>query len=215
MAIIVLDPGHGGDAKVGGSSPNNAVSRPRGLLEKHLTLAVSRRAKAALQAAGHAVFLTRDGDVNLGLAERAALAARRRADIFVSVHFNGWSTPSAQGTETFWWPGAPSRSERLARAVLAETVAASGYRDRGVKTETFGVLDPRRHLAITAACLVELSFITDPAEDARLDDPAYLQRLGAAIAAGCEAYLAAQFPTPTARRAEDGVAARTGQPKPA
>ena len=210
MAIIVLDPGHGGTAKLGGSSPNNAISRPRGILEKHLTLDVAKRAKARLQAAGHAVWLTRNTDVNVALADRAGLAARKRADVFVSIHFNGWTTPTAQGTETFSWPGAPSRSERLARAVLAETVAATGYANRGAKTETFGVLDPSRHLAITAACLVELSFITAPAEDARLDDPAYLQRLGEAVASGCEAYLAAQFPRPVIRRVEDGVSARTG-----
>ena len=210
MAIIVLDPGHGGSAKLGGSSPNNAVSRPRGILEKQLTLDVARRAKARLQAAGHAVWLTLNADVNVALAGRAALAARKRADIFVSIHFNGWTTPTAQGTETFSWPGAPSRSERLARAVLAEAVKATGYANRGAKTETFGVLDPSRHLAITAACLVELSFITAPAEDARLDDAVYLQRLGEAVAAGCEDYLAAQFPRPTVRRVEDGVTARTG-----
>lgn len=210
MAIIVLDPGHGGTAKLGGSSPNNAVSRPRGILEKQLTLDVARRAKARLQAAGHAVWLTRNADVNVALAGRAALAARKRADIFVSIHFNGWTAPTAQGTETFSWPGAPSRSERLARAVLAEAVKATGYANRGAKTETFGVLDPSRHLAITAACLVELSFITAPAEDARLDDAVYLQRLGEAVAAGCEDYLAAQFPRPAVRRVEDGVTARTG-----
>ena len=211
MAIIVLDPGHGGTAKLGGSSPNNAVSRPRGILEKHLTLEIARRAKARLQAAGHAVWLTRNGDVNVALADRSGLAARKRADIFVSIHFNGWTTPTVQGTETFSWPGAPSRSERLARAVLAAAVKATGYANRGAKTETFGVLDPSRHLAITAACLVELSFITSPAEDARLDDPAYLQRLGDALATGCEAYLAAQFPRPAIRRVEDGLTARTGE----
>lgn len=214
MAIIVLDPGHGGSAKLGGSSPNNAISRPRGILEKHLTLNVAKRAKGALQAAGHAVWLTRSTDINVALAERAALAARRRADIFVSIHFNGWTTPAAQGTETFSWPGAPSRSERLAKAVLVETLKATGYANRGAKTETFGVIDPSRHLAITAACLVELSFITAPAEDARLDDPAYLQRLGEAVAAGCEAYLATQFPQPAVRLIEDGVAARTGERDP-
>jgi len=35
MSIIVIDPGHGGDAKVGGSSPNNARG-PSGLLETDL-----------------------------------------------------------------------------------------------------------------------------------------------------------------------------------
>jgi N-acetylmuramoyl-L-alanine amidase len=43
MAVVVIDAGHGGASKVGGSSANNATS-PSGLLEKQLTLAVARQA---------------------------------------------------------------------------------------------------------------------------------------------------------------------------
>lgn len=77
------------------------------------------------------------------------------------------------------------------------------------------VLDPSRRLAITAACLVELSFITAPAEDARLDDPAHLQRLGEAVAAGCEAYLAAQFPRPAVRMSRTASARARAERHPA
>lgn len=214
MAIIVLDPGHGGSAKVGGSSPNNAISKPRGILEKTLTLDVARRAKALLQASGHAVYLTRNGDTNLGLADRAAVARTRKADVFLSIHFNGWPTPDVQGSEAFSHPDAPSRSARLARAVLDKVVVATGYKDRGAKQEKYGVLNPASHLALTAASLVELSFISVPAEDARLTDPAYLDRLADAAARGIEAYLAAEFPRAAGPALEDGFKARTGAAAP-
>lgn len=194
MAIIVLDPGHGGTTKVGGSSPNNATSKPRGILEKTVTLQVALAAKTALQARGHAVHLTRADDTNIGLSARAGVARTRKADVFLSIHFNGWPTPDVQGTETFSHPGAPSRSSRLAQAVLKTLLTATGYANRGAKTNGYAVLDPASHLAITAATLAEISFITTPAEDARLDKPAYIQSLGQAIADGVQAYLDAQFP---------------------
>src|SRR5262245_52125384 len=100
MAIVVIDPGHGGAGKVGGSSGNNATS-PSGLLEKDLTLAVARHARAALDARGHDVRLTRDADVNLSLVDRAAVAKSARADTFVSIHFNGFGDNTVQGTETW------------------------------------------------------------------------------------------------------------------
>jgi N-acetylmuramoyl-L-alanine amidase len=71
MAAVVVDPGHGGLQKVGGSSPNNATS-PSGQLEKDLTLAVARHVEASLTARGHVVTLTRTTDTNLGLSDRAA-----------------------------------------------------------------------------------------------------------------------------------------------
>src|SRR5262245_30862214 len=100
MAVIVLDPGHGGAAAIADSSPNTATS-PSGLLEKDLTLDVARHAASALTALGHEVRLTRTGDVNLGLAARARVARDAGADAFVSVHFNGAADPTSQGTETW------------------------------------------------------------------------------------------------------------------
>jgi len=64
MAVIVIDPGHGGTRTVGGSSPNNAAG-PAGTKEKTLTLAFGLAARAALTERDHTVFMTRTTDVNL------------------------------------------------------------------------------------------------------------------------------------------------------
>ncbi|MFO1435660.1 MAG: N-acetylmuramoyl-L-alanine amidase [Gammaproteobacteria bacterium] len=117
MATVVLDPGHGGTEKVGGSSPNNATG-PCGLQEKTVTLAVALAARDALQGEGVTVLLTRDRDVNLGLAARATVAKRAQAAAFVSIHFNGWTDPTVQGTEVYHDTHATPASRTLAKMLL-------------------------------------------------------------------------------------------------
>lgn len=107
LGTIVLDPGHGGTRKVGGSSPNNAVSIS-GAKEKDLALAFCKLLKAELEAQAAAggdsvkVVMTRTADVNVGIAARAALAGANNAKLFLSLHFNGSASPSVRGVETFF-----------------------------------------------------------------------------------------------------------------
>lgn len=91
---IVLDPGHGGE--------NLGTKTPGGLQEKFLTLDISRRVEEALLERGFEVILTRRGDESITLQERAALANRRRADIFVSVHVNWLEGSRQSGIETYY-----------------------------------------------------------------------------------------------------------------
>ena len=180
--IIVLDPGHGGFQTAGGSSPNNAHG-PNGLQEKDLTLDLARRA-AGLLATDMDVVLTRSGDSNLGLSERARIARDRQADIFLSIHLNGFTDPSVDGTE-LWTARSPSRaSQGLARLVLEQLLAVTGVKDRGVREKNFGVLLASRHAPNTAASLAEIAFLSNPAQARRLEDDGYRQRLAAALAAG-------------------------------
>lgn len=219
MATIVLDPGHGGEAVVGGSSPNNATG-PGGTLEKDLTLKVCQTAQQILQDRGFRVMLTRASDRNLGLKERARHARKNAADAFVSVHFNGWKTPDVQGTETHIHRRASANSRTLATQIQAPLVQATGRRDRGVKDQyAFGVLDPDQHDAVTAACLVEVSFLTDPTEEQRLGTATYLRDIATAIADGATHYIhgrdstradasvdAPAVPDPDETSVEDGFA---------
>jgi N-acetylmuramoyl-L-alanine amidase len=191
MAIMVIDPGHGGVGKIGGSSGNNATS-PSGLLEKDLTLAVARHAEASLGARGHTVRLTRTTDVNLSLVGRAAVAKSAKADAFVSIHFNGFGDPTVQGTETWVHQNGSGQSVELAGCVQRAVLQATGHKDRGLRRKVLGVVDPANHAQVTAACLAELSFITTSAEDVRLHDPEFLKALGDAIANGVQEFVGQQ-----------------------
>ena len=95
--IVVLDPGHGGKQNIGGSDANHAVS-PSGMLEKNLTLQIAQEAEAALASTAPNIRIvkTRSTDVNLSLAERANVARDNKADLFVSIHFNGFNASRAR-----------------------------------------------------------------------------------------------------------------------
>lgn len=77
--LVVIDAGHGGH--------DPGASGPGGLLEKKVTLALARAIRDALVNDGRVrVALTRDDDRFLVLGERALLARRLGADLFVSIH---------------------------------------------------------------------------------------------------------------------------------
>ena len=195
MVTIVLDPGHGGPSnppKLGGSSWNNATG-PTGLLEKTITLQVGEAARTALAGLPLTVVLTRTGDTNLGIQDRAGVARTRQAEVFVSIHFNApeANKPAAQGTETWINPNPTAPSRALAGHVQTAVVAATGHRNRGIKNDIVvsGVLRNDFHSPKTAHCLVEISFLTrQPAEEARLRTPDYITRLGVAVKDGIVAY---------------------------
>ncbi|WAJ28457.1 N-acetylmuramoyl-L-alanine amidase [Antarcticirhabdus aurantiaca] len=211
MATVVIDPGHGGQSALGGSSANNAVG-PAGTLEKTLTLDVGRRLRSLLQGRGHTVILTRDGDNNLGLRDRAAVARDSAASVFLSIHFNGSVGHNAQGTETFVHTQHRPASATLCRVVQPKLVGATGLFDRnrshgGVKTQALGVLQPSGHHPSTACCLVEVSFLDRADEEQRLRQTDYRDRIAVALADGIGAYLGlgASFALADDEELEDGV----------
>jgi N-acetylmuramoyl-L-alanine amidase len=93
--IVVVDPGHGGEA-VGAIGPHKTH-------EKDVTLAIARRLKAELERQpGIQVVLTRDGDYDVPLRERFRVAERYQADAFVSIHCNSSRRPTGSGTEVYF-----------------------------------------------------------------------------------------------------------------
>ena len=91
--IVVLDPGHGGE-------DSGAVS-PSGLKEKNVVLAIARECRKQLEAKGYKVYMTRNEDVFLPLRVRVAKARSVKADIFISIHADAFTKPTARGTGVF------------------------------------------------------------------------------------------------------------------
>jgi N-acetylmuramoyl-L-alanine amidase len=183
--IVVIDPGHGGTQDIGGSDANHAVS-PSGVLEKAMTLQMGLLVRDALVAAtGHhmTVVMTRTTDTNLSLPARANLAKTNQADLFLSIHFNGFNA-QVRGVETLVRPvaaGNVNHADDLAFALKIQrrVFEAINARDphtanRGVKDQVLGVLEDGA-LGNTAAshpckaCLLEVEFIDVPAVDQLLN----------------------------------------------
>lgn len=131
---VILDPGHGGE-HLGTESTN-------GLIEKHVTLDLARRAEHLLHQRGFEVVLTRAGDHTLSLKQRATTANEQRGDIFVSIHLNSLGAASARGIETFYL-GPSEHPEHEAMAEIENQ--NSGYSLADLRTLLDGIyVDARR-----------------------------------------------------------------------
>ena len=81
LRTIVIDPGHGG------KDPGKQ-NLSLGLNEKTMALDVAGRLKSILEVKGYRVVVTRTRDAFIELDDRAAIANKAKADLFVSIHFN-------------------------------------------------------------------------------------------------------------------------------
>lgn len=70
--------------------------------EKDIALTISKIIYDKLQTRGHRVFLTRSVDRTVSLPERAAIAEKTKADLFISVHINSSPEAGAVGFETYY-----------------------------------------------------------------------------------------------------------------
>lgn len=92
--VIAIDPGHGGEDP-------GAIGH-RGTYEKDVALAIARKLKALLdQEPGMRAMLTRDDDYYVRLDARVRKAQQVQADLFISIHADAFSTPTARGSSVF------------------------------------------------------------------------------------------------------------------
>lgn len=173
--LIVLDPGHGGHdpGAIGLSS-----------LEKDLTLDIALRLNKLLQNSGYNVVLTRETDVYVPLSDRAKIAVQSNARVFVSIHANGSNNLDAAGVETFYAVGAVE-SMKLAQVVQKNLVNNLKANNRNAKEGSFWVLINN----IPTAILVETGFITNAAEEEKLRQELYRQKIAESIYQGIDSYL--------------------------
>lgn len=190
--VVYLDAGHGG------YDPGASYF---GISEKSLTLAIQSRVKAKLEAEGYQVVTTRTSDTYVDLTDRSRAANASESDIIVSIHINASGSSAAQGIETYYYqpyaeypsrinatyhanPTRLSMSDTLANAIQSSLINATGAQNQGVKRQTFAVLRE----TTAPAVLLELGFLSNPQEAARLNTSAYQETLANAIVAGVKSY---------------------------
>ena len=190
--VVYLDAGHGG------YDPGASYF---GISEKSLTLAIQSRVKAKLESEGYQVVTTRTSDTYVDLTDRSRAANASESDIFVSIHINASGSSATQGIETYYYqpyaeypsrinatyhanPTRLSMSDTLANAIQSSLINATGAQNQGVKRQTFAVLRE----TTAPAVLLELGFLSNPQEAARLTTSAYQETLANAIVAGIKRY---------------------------
>ncbi|NLX02292.1 MAG: SH3 domain-containing protein [Syntrophomonadaceae bacterium] len=182
--LVVLDPGHGG---------RDTGARGKNLDEKEANLKIALKVGELLKDKGIEVEYTRTTDIYLGLEERAAIANRLNAGLFVSIHNNASTKAAIQGTETYYYAPVDNdllflqldERKSLAAKLHQQLIAQLKRPDRGVKTANFSVL---RNTTMPSA-LVECVFISNPDEEKLLQQNYFIQWTAEAIANGIAAYM--------------------------
>ena len=188
-AHVVLDPGHGGAQEPGAVGPG-------GLRESDVNLDVALRTKAALEAAGATVVLTRETDQRVSIPTRAEIITALRPLVMVSIHHNaGPLAPSEVPGIEMYHQHQVVESARLGGLLHEELHAAfapfdvdwSIGRYAGVRAridsdgvDFYGML---RRTAGVPSVLSEAAFISNPSEEAALATEAFRQAEADAIAA--------------------------------
>ena len=168
---VVIDAGHGGK--------DPGAKSVLGFYEKDINLVVASKVARLLSQKGLKVRMTRSGDSFVELAERAAIANRLKADLFVSIHSDSFPKSSRRGY-TMYVARAASRSSFRAAAAIARSMSQTGLASHGTQTRDFRVLTNTQGPAV----LVEMGYLTNRREAALLKDPYFQNRLAQAIANG-------------------------------
>lgn len=205
--VVVIDPGHDLRANsatepIGPGSSNRKIKDGggthgvvSGLTEAELNLRVALRLRALLERAGVRVVMTRTETVgtSIGNVARARTANRGGAALFLRIHADGSTDPSARGTHTLypalrrgWTDDVYASSKRAARTVQSELVRALGFPDRGLqeRSDFTGF-----NWADVPVILVEMGFMTNATEDRLLATSAYQRRAAVGLCRGALRYL--------------------------
>ncbi len=109
--IVAIDAGHGGEDP-------GALGYDKRIREKDVALAIARAIFNRLEAVpGYRPVLVRDGDYSVQLQRRPQIARQNRADIFLSIHADSFSTTRAEGVTVY------ALSERIAEDENVRRVA--------------------------------------------------------------------------------------------
>ena len=92
--LLAIDPGHGGE--------DPGATGPSGVHEKDVVLLIARHLRDLAQNTPHMrVMMTRDSDFFVPLWTRVEKAQSANADLFTSIHADGWFTPDARGASVY------------------------------------------------------------------------------------------------------------------
>jgi N-acetylmuramoyl-L-alanine amidase len=196
---ICLDPGHGGNDS-GAIGINNVY-------EKNLTLKIAQYCKQELEKYDCNVVMTRTGDTNPSLEDRANYAKSQGAQYLISIHLNS-ASGYAVGAEVYypntnWRPDISQNGKNVAQAIQNQLVSL-GIRDRGIKFRTidtneypdpyryddgsvadyYGIIRNAKYNGLTGL-IIEHCFINSVSDyNNYLNSDAKLQKLGVADANG-------------------------------
>ncbi len=198
---IGIDPGHQArrnseqEAIAPGSKETKAkvssgtAGRATGVAEHVVNLDVSLKLRAALEALGCEVYMTREvAEIDISNQERAIMMNELGVDLVLRIHCNGSEDSSDNGIGLYIRKTGTNADEclRAAEALLPKMIEATGAREDGIfKRDTYTGLN----WSEVPSILVEMGFMSNKAEDLKLNDPEYQDKLISGMVEGICAYM--------------------------
>ncbi len=173
-ALVVIDPGHGGE--------DEGERGCDGLVEADLCWDLAQRVADRVARSGAQVRFTRTESEGPDVPTRAARANDAGADVFVSLHLNAHPDPRAEGSSAYHFRTSRS-GERLADAIQNRLVAL-GLKDCRCHPRSYPILRETRMPAV----LLEPGFITSHRDAPRLASPDFRSDIADAVASGLRRY---------------------------
>lgn len=173
--VIAIDPGHGGS--------NRGAQGPTGVFEKEITLQLSDRLRQLLKQAGATVVMTRTGDESKDMIQRTMLLRLADPDLLVSIHLNASGDPiHVSGTSTYYRYNA---FRPLSQAILKHMLALGLTEYGNVGSFNFALNGPTDYPNV----LVETVFLSNPADEMKVLDPLFQEKIAEAILSGIRDFL--------------------------
>lgn len=135
-----------------------------------------------LKQEGATVILTRSTDTFLELSERVDISKQSNANAFISMHYNYSTNSSVNGIETYYYTD--PKDTQLANYVHQGLMDAVSLKDRGIR---FGDLHVTRENP-QPAILLELGFISNPAEEKVISSTSYYKQVASGLTNGLIKY---------------------------
>ena len=213
--LVVVDPGHEIESvDPGASATHNGIR----YVEGNLNLQIAVKLKAQLEAMGIEVYMTRydgliiDKDSTESLKKRVKVANELDADLFVSIHHNSYTSPSAHGFEVYYSTGTPVSTNMVSRGLITQdgrdlTLERRSYTARNLKEKSQvskalattisnegsstlglynrGAKDSNLYVCkntLMPSILIENGFITNPTEAVKVSTTSHQQKLAEIVA---------------------------------
>lgn len=208
--LIVIDAGHQqkGNSELEPIAPGSSKKKAKvasgtagkwsGLNEYELTLQIALKLEKELKQRGYDVLMIRTkNNVNISNSERAKIANKNKADVFIRLHANGSENTSVHGAMTICQTSSNpyngkyyKQSYALSKSVLDAYVKQTGAKKERVwQTDTMSGIN----WCEVPVTILEMGYMSHKQEDLKMTNPSYQKEMVQGIANGIDDYIKADY----------------------